>query len=120
MKWNLEANRPIFTQLVEIIQKDIASGALKPEEKLQSVRSLAAEAKVNPNTVQKAYRELERMGLVHSKRTSGKFVTEDKNVIEELRKRIAWNTINTFFGSMGQLGFTRTEALSLAKILEKT
>ena len=115
MKWNLDSDRPIFSQIIETIQKNIVSGALKPGEKLPSVRSLAAEASVNPNTVQKAFGELERMGLVHSQRTSGKFITEDEKMIEETKKDMAQNIITTFLRHMEQLGFTKDEALTLTK-----
>jgi len=115
MKWNLDSDRPIFSQIMEIIQKDIVSGALQPGEKLPSVRNLAADASVNPNTVQKAFSELERMGLVYSQRTSGKFITEDVGLIEEMKKALAKTLISSFLNNMEQLGFTKDEALALTK-----
>jgi len=66
---------------MERIQHDIISGTYKPGDKLPSVRELAMEASVNPNTMQKALSELERIGLVHSRRTSGRFITEDETMI---------------------------------------
>ena len=77
MAWTLDSDRPIFLQIVERIQTDIVSGRYQPGDKLPSVRDLAAEASVNPNTMQKAFAELERTGLVYSRRTSGRFITED-------------------------------------------
>ena len=65
MPWNLDSDRPIYLQLMERIQHDIISGSYKPGDKLPSVRELAMEASVNPNTMQKALSELERIGLVH-------------------------------------------------------
>jgi len=115
MKWNLDSDRPIFSQIMEIIQKDIVSGILEPGEKLPSVRNLAADASVNPNTVQKAFSELERMGLVYSQRTSGKFITEDVQMIEETKKEMAKTLISSFLNNMEQLGFTKDEALALTK-----
>ena len=115
MKWNLDSDRPIFSQIIEIIQKDIVSGVLAPGEKLPSVRNLAADASVNPNTVQKAFSELERMGLVYSQRTSGKFITEDVGMIEETKKEMAKTLISSFLNNMEQLGFTKDEALALTK-----
>jgi len=115
MKWNLDSDRPIFSQIIEIIQKDIVSGAMEPGEKLPSVRNLAADASVNPNTVQRAFSELERMGLVYSQRTSGKFITEDVGLIEETKKDMAKTLINSFLNNMEQLGFTKDEALALTK-----
>ena len=115
MKWNLDSDRPIFSQIIEIIQKDIVSGVLGPGEKLPSVRTLAADASVNPNTVQRAFSELERMGLVYSQRTSGKFITEDVKMIEETKRDMARTLICNFLDNMEQLGFTKDEALDLTK-----
>ena len=83
MAWNLDSDRPIYAQLLERIQLQIVSGIYAPGDKLPSVRDLAAEASVNPNTMQKAFAELERSGLIETKRTSGRFVTEDKNMITQ-------------------------------------
>ena len=79
MAWNLDSDRPIYAQLLERIQLQIVSGIYGPGDKLPSVRDLAAEASVNPNTMQKAFAELERSGLIETKRTSGRFVTEDNS-----------------------------------------
>ena len=70
MAWNLDSSRPIYAQIAEQVRLDIVSGLYQPGTKLPSVRELASQAKVNPNTMQKALAELERSGLVHSKRTS--------------------------------------------------
>jgi DNA-binding transcriptional regulator YhcF (GntR family) len=119
MKWDLDSDRPIFTQIIETIQKNIVSGVLQPGEKLPSVRCLAGEASVNPNTVQKSYSELERMGLVSSQRTSGKFITEDIEMIERTKKEMARTIVDDFLKNMSQLGFTEEQALSLARIADK-
>ncbi len=89
MPWNLTSDRPIFMQLIEIIQHDIISGKYAPGDKLPSVRDLASAAAVNPNTMQKALSELERSGLVYSQRTSGRFITEDHTMIEQLKESLA-------------------------------
>ena len=73
MPWELDNDRPIYLQLMERIQQDIVSGIYKPGDRLPSVRDLAVEAAVNPNTMQKALSELERSGLVYSQRTSGRY-----------------------------------------------
>lgn len=120
MAWNLDSDRPIFAQIVERIQLDIISGIYKPGDKLPSVRDLAGEAAVNPNTMQKAFSELERTGLVFSQRTSGRFITEDTNMIAELRNNIAQTKVIELIGHMRKLGFTNGEILNLMKsILEK-
>ena len=82
MKWQIDNNRPVYIQLVEQLKVKIISGEIELDSKLDSVRSLAADAMVNPNTMQKALAELEREGFVYSKRTSGRFVTDNKELIE--------------------------------------
>ena len=113
MAWELDSDRPIFLQIVERIQMDIVSGKYAPGDKLPSVRDLAAEASVNPNTMQKTFTELERTGLVYSQRTSGRFITEDINMIEELKSSLAKKKINEFLDLMQKLGFKNEEILSL-------
>lgn len=113
MAWNLDSDRPIFLQIVERIQTDIVSGRYHAGDKLPSVRELAAEAAVNPNTMQKAFTELERMGLVYSKRTSGRFITEDSHMIEQLKTSLATEKIQEFIRLMQQLGFENDEILAL-------
>ena len=115
MPWNLTSDRPIFLQIIEIMQLSIVSGKYAPGDKLPSVRELATEAAVNPNTMQKALQELERSGLVYSKRTSGRFIPEDLNMIEEIKSTLAREKIETFLQSMKSLGFDREETISLMK-----
>lgn len=113
MPWNLNSDRPIFMQLMEIIQLDIISGKYAPSDKLPSVRDLASEAAVNPNTMQKALSELERSGLVYTQRTSGRFITEDQTMIEQLKKSLAKEKIEQFLENMKQLGFQNEETITL-------
>lgn len=113
MAWNLDSDRPIFLQIVERIQMDIISGKYAPGDKLPSVRDLASEAAVNPNTMQKAFTELERTGLVYSMRTSGRFITEDITMIEELKSSLAKEKISEFLELMQNLGYKNEEILSL-------
>ena len=115
MPWNLDSDRPIYLQLMERIQHDIISGTYKPGDKLPSVRELAMEASVNPNTMQKALSELERIGLVHSRRTSGRFITEDETMIKQLKTETATEHIREFLKSMEYLGFTRPDILELVQ-----
>ena len=89
MPWELDNDRPIYLQLMERIQQDIVSGIYKPGDRLPSVRDLAVEAAVNPNTMQKALSELERSGLVYSQRTSGRFITEDTRLLDEMKTSLA-------------------------------
>ena len=113
MAWNLDSDRPIYAQLLERIQLQIVSGIYGPGDKLPSVRDLAAEASVNPNTMQKAFAELERSGLIETKRTSGRFVTEDKNTITQIRTQLAKEEINAFIAKMKELGFDKKDILTL-------
>ena len=113
MPWNLTSDRPIFAQIIEIMQLNIVSGKYTPGDKLPSVRELATEAAVNPNTMQKALSELERSGLVYSKRTSGRFITEDLNRIEGVKATLAGEKIKSFLQSMQSLGFDKEETISL-------
>lgn len=92
---------------------DIISGKYAPGDKLPSVRDLASEAAVNPNTMQKAFTELERTGLVYSMRTSGRFITEDITMIEELKSSLAKEKISEFLELMQNLGYKNEEILSL-------
>ena len=113
MPWNLNSDRPIFIQIVEKIQLDIISGVYHSGDKLPSVRELAADASVNPNTMQKALSELERTGLVYSQRTSGRFITEDVSMIEQLKVNLAKEKISEFFEAMKNLGYKPEEILLL-------
>ena len=113
MPWDLENDRPIYLQLMERIQQDIIKGVYQPGGKIPSVRELALEAAVNPNTMQKALCELERSGLVYSQRTSGRFITEDKKLLSHMKSELAKTHIHDFFTSMRQLGFCDEEILEL-------
>lgn len=115
MAWNLDANKPIYAQLVEIIQMEIISGKYKAGDRLPSVRELAGEASVNPNTMQKALSELERSGLVITQRTSGRIVTEDMELIKKTQAKLADEYIRNFIRMMKELGYSNEEILSLIK-----
>ena len=113
MPWNLDSDRPIFLQIIEKIRLDIVSGCYQPGDKLPSVRELAAEASVNPNTMQKALSELERTGLVYSQRTSGRYITEDTTMIKQLKSELAKELIEEFLEQMSRLGITAEDAIAL-------
>ncbi len=113
MKWNLQSGLPIYSQLVEQMKNNIISGEFKSGDKLPSVRELAADAAVNPNTMQRALAELERMGLVYSKRTAGRYITEDSSMIKNLKKDVVKQEIKNFVEKMQKLGFSREELKQL-------
>lgn len=119
MPWELDSDRPVFIQILERIQMDIVSGKYQPGGRLPSVRELAAEAAVNPNTMQRAFAQLEQTGLVYTKRTSGRFITEDEDAIRALRLGIAKSKTNMFIESMKQLGFDEEEMLSFMRQIMK-
>jgi len=113
MQWNIDSERPVYIQLLELIQANIISGNFKPGDKLPSVRDLAAEAGVNPNTMQRALTELERMELIYTNRTSGRYITSDIGVIKKLKERSAMNIIEEFLDKMKKIGFNEEEILEL-------
>lgn len=119
MAWTLDSSRPIYAQIVERVQLEIISGHYSPGDKLPSVRDLAGNAGVNPNTMQKALSELERSGLVHSLRTSGRFITEDTDMIKKMREDLASIQIKEFLDKMRQMGFNRNETLELMQKIMK-
>ena len=119
MPWNLDNNRPIYLQLVERIQMDIVSGVYHAGDKLPSVRELAADAAVNPNTMQKAFTELERSGLVYTQRTNGRYITEDQERISRVREELARECTQSYLSNIRRLGYEREQALALAQKIIK-
>ena len=115
MEWRIDTSAPIYSQLVEQIKLGIVSGGYAPGERLPSVRDMATEAGVNPNTMQRALTELERSGLVFPQRTAGRFVTEDKKMIDEAKRSLAEQTIRGFLDSMSRLGYMRSEIVTLLR-----
>ena len=113
MAWNLNSDRPIYAQILEVIQLRIIAGQYKSGDKIPSVRELAADAGVNPNTMQKALSELERSGLVMAQRTSGRIVTEDMDMIKQTRNMLAKEQVDLFISKMKELGFNKKEIVAL-------
>lgn len=119
MAWELDSDRPIYIQLVERIQMQIVSGFYPPGGKLPSVRELALEAAVNPNTMQKAFAELERSGLIVTQRTNGRLVTEDVDLIYSIQHGLAEEHLKNFFDKMKELGFSKEEIIVLIEQSEE-
>jgi GntR family transcriptional regulator len=113
MPWALTSDRPIYAQLIEQIQLMIVSGIYPAGAKLPPVREMAAEAAVNPNTMQRALSQLESDGLLYSQRTSGRFVTEDVEKIMQTKNNLAVSVIHDFIDKMNRLGYDRQQILSL-------
>ncbi|NLT63988.1 MAG: GntR family transcriptional regulator [Clostridiales bacterium] len=113
LAWQFTSDRPIYIQVSDQIVSDILKGAYKMGEKLPSVREFAVIAAVNPNTVQKALSELESVGLIETQRNTGKFVTQERSVIEMARKKRGELLAVEFLKSMAALGYTCEQTISL-------
>jgi len=112
MPWDLKPDRPIYTQLIEQIELKICSWVYPLGSKLPSVRDLAQEASVNPNTMQRALAKLEENGLLYTNRTSGRYVTEDVKMVQIVKDKLAQELIQEFIQNMKRLGFDEKEIVS--------
>ena len=111
MNFIFDNDRPIYIQLVEQLKEYIVAGKIKAGEKLPSVRDLAIKIKVNPNTVQKALAEIENQKLIYTERTNGKFVTENEELIENVKKELANQKVQKYFQDMNKLGINKENAI---------
>lgn len=109
MSWTFDNKKPIYLQIMEKIKLQIVSHTLEPNQQLPTVRELASEAGVNPNTIQRALSDLEREGFVYSKRTTGRFVTKDKELIAQSRKQLSEEELEHFVSSMTHFGYEEEE-----------
>ena len=120
MIWKFDNNKPIYLQLLDILRFKIISGEIPAGSKLSSVRDMAEEAGVNPNTMQKALVELERENLVYSQRTSGRFVTDDEEKIKSMREEVANIEIKSLSEILIKLGYEKNELVAvITKSLEE-
>ena len=115
MSFNFDNNIPIYIQLAEQLKTEIISGKITTGERLLSVRDLALNYKVNPNTMQRALTELEETGLIFTERTNGKFVTNDTELILKYKKHYAESLVNNFLGSMSDIGFSKDDTIKFLK-----
>ena len=115
MKWEFNDDMPIYLQIIDLIRTQIAVGILKPNEKLPSVREMAIEAGVNPNTMQKALSELERDGLLYSQRTTGRFVADNKENTDKLHRQLVEQTIAEYLDKMSAIGYSSEDAVERLK-----
>ena len=113
MAWTFDEKSPIYLQIAYRVKLKIASKELSMGQQLLPVREFAQEAGVNPNTVQRAFQELENEGLVYSARTSGRFVTEDEKLIDQKRHEIAQSLMKNFVTEMAAIGFSSPEIKSI-------
>jgi len=117
MKFEFDNNIPIYIQLVEQLKIYIISGQIKLGERLPSVRELALQTQVNPNTMQKALVELEELKLIYTERTNGKFVTKDQKLIDKCKMQYANELSNKYFLSMKSIGFDKNKTIDYLKKL---
>lgn len=115
MNFEFDNSTPIYTQIIENIKICIISGIFAPGEKLPSVRELASKTKVNPNTMQKALIELEEKKLIYTERTTGKYVTTDKKLIDKVKKEYAKSITNKYYKDMKNIGLTKEEIYEYIK-----
>ena len=109
MAWHLDKDKPICPQLTEQLSMMIARGEFEPDARLMSVREVAVKAGVNPNTVQKAFEQLESKGIIYSVRGSGWFVSPDLTPAKAEAERVVAAKIGGFFAEMEALGYTSDE-----------
>ena len=119
MNWRFSGDRPVYQQIMSLIRGAVLRGELSPGGKIPSVRELAAEAQVNPNTMQRAMSELEREGLLVSGGTSGRTVTEDGEVLKQLRERTLKELAQECAEKFMVFGITPSQAAQLLMNLEK-
>ena len=111
MSWKFDNSSPIYMQIMEQIKKMIARGELNPGDRVPAVRDMALTAGVNPNTMQKALAELESMNLIYTERTNGKYVTNDKKVIEKLKDEYAITLARSYFQGMKKIGLGKADSI---------
>lgn len=109
MPWKFNGSEPIYLQIADEVIVRMLSGIYQPGDKLPSVRELALEAGVNPNTMQKALGYLENRNLVHSERTSGRYVTEDQKMLEDLKKEMCVRYIRQCVHQLKRIGISKED-----------
>ncbi|MDI9484320.1 MAG: GntR family transcriptional regulator [Bacillota bacterium] len=115
MNIDFSTSIPIYLQIIEEFKRQIVTGELKPGDKIPSQRDLAAQIRVNANTVQRAYREMELMGLVETLRGQGTFVSQNQGLVEETRIGMLTNLVDDFVRAVQALGLSQDAALELVK-----
>ena len=118
MAWKFTPDRPVYLQIAQRITKSVLSGEYAPGQQIPSIRSLAQEAAVNPNTVQHAFTQLENDGIIIPKGTLGRYVTDDIQTIEACRRNTARELVKEFRENLSQLSITPEQAAELMKEAE--
>lgn len=115
MSIEFDNNLPIYLQIMTYLKKEIIIGNLKPGDKIPSVRELASELQINPNTVQRTFQELEREGIVETRRGLGRFVTGEESTIMAIKKEMAGDLLERFIRGMQELGFTEQDIITVVE-----
>lgn len=115
MSIEFDNNLPIYLQIMNHIKKQIVSGLLQPGDKIPSVRELAADLQINPNTVQRTFQELEREEVVETKRGLGRYVTSEESKIMAIKKEMAGDLLHQFIHGMQELGFRNQDIVTIVK-----
>ncbi len=109
MRFLLDLSQPLYEQVLNQVRSSIAKGEMDLGDKIPSVRELAQGLKINPNTVMRAYQELDREGLTETRRGQGTFITSDVGKVERVRRHLAALAVDRFFEKMWSLGYTVDE-----------
>ena len=118
-KFQFNNKEPIYLQIVELVKKNIATGDLVPGEKLPSVREMSKDLGVNPNTLQRSYGELERLGITYTRRGMGSFISEGDNSMKDLKVDMGKDLAKKFINDMASIGIDKEEAIKILKSLEE-
>ncbi|OAX50704.1 MULTISPECIES: GntR family transcriptional regulator [unclassified Paenibacillus] len=113
MSIEFDNNLPIYLQIMQYIKRQIVTGTLKAGDKIPSVRELAAELQINPNTVQRTFQELEREEVVETKRGLGRYVTSEESKIMTIKKEMAGELLERFLTGMQELGIEEQDIVNI-------
>ncbi|MBP3917514.1 GntR family transcriptional regulator [Clostridium sp.] len=118
-KFEFNNKEPIYLQIVELVKKNIATGDLVPGDKLPSVREMSKDLGVNPNTLQRSYGELERLGITYTRRGMGSFISEGDNSMKDLKINMGKDLAKKFISDMASIGIDKEESIKILKSLEE-
>ena len=118
-KFEFNNKEPIYLQIVELVKKNIATGDLVPGDKLPSVREMSKDLGVNPNTLQRSYGELERLGITYTRRGMGSFISEGDNSMKDLKFDMGKDLAKKFINDMASIGIDKEEAIKILRSLEE-
>lgn len=112
---HFQSSKPIYLQIADQVYYRLVRKELLPGDKLPSVREMAIQTKVNPNTIQRTYSEMERLGIVETRRGQGTFIAEKAEIVDELKDRLTREVLEGFVKQMTELGLTKEEMVERIK-----